>query len=362
MSAVLVPVCVLAAWRDVLEAAAGAAHLLRADARARGVHRRGLRRPRRVPLLRPLRGHAHPGLLPHRPVRRRPAAVRGGEVPALLAGRRADHARRRHRALPPGHRAARRASSRQPDRAHSRAPITERLLFFGFFLAFAIKAPMLPVHTWLPDAAQRRPPATRCCWSACSTRSARSGCSRCACRCSRTRRSGPRRSSSCSPSSRCIYGALLAIGQNDLMRLIAYTSVSHFGFIVLGIFAFTSTGQAGSTLYMVNHGFSTAALFLIAGMLSPGAGRSRSPTSAACSTRRRCSPGVPGRRSVEPVAARPVDVRQRVPGARRHVHPLPGGRGRRDPRDRPGRALHPADLPADVHRARRASSPRAGAT
>jgi NADH-quinone oxidoreductase subunit M len=64
-----------------------------------------------------------------------------------------------------------------------------------------------------------------------------------------------------------IYGALLAIGQSDLKRLIAYTSVSHFGFIVLGVFAFTSTGQAGSVLYMVNHGFSTAALFLIAGML-----------------------------------------------------------------------------------------------
>jgi NADH-quinone oxidoreductase subunit M len=64
-----------------------------------------------------------------------------------------------------------------------------------------------------------------------------------------------------------IYGGLLAIGQRDLKRLIAFTSVSHFGFIVLGIFAFTSTGQAGSLLYMVNHGFSTAALFLVAGML-----------------------------------------------------------------------------------------------
>jgi NADH-quinone oxidoreductase subunit M len=64
-----------------------------------------------------------------------------------------------------------------------------------------------------------------------------------------------------------VYGALLAIGQSDLKRLIAYTSISHFGFIVLGIFAMTSTGQSGSTLYMVNHGFSTAALFLIAGMI-----------------------------------------------------------------------------------------------
>ena len=64
-----------------------------------------------------------------------------------------------------------------------------------------------------------------------------------------------------------IYGAILAIGQTDVMRLIAYTSISHFGFIILGIFAMTSQGQSGSTLYMVNHGISTAALFLIAGFL-----------------------------------------------------------------------------------------------
>ena len=64
-----------------------------------------------------------------------------------------------------------------------------------------------------------------------------------------------------------VYGAIVAIGQTDVMRLIAYTSISHFGFIILGIFVMTSQGQSGSTLYMVNHGLSTAALFLIAGFL-----------------------------------------------------------------------------------------------
>ena len=64
-----------------------------------------------------------------------------------------------------------------------------------------------------------------------------------------------------------IYGALLAIGQTDLKRLIAFTSISHFGFIVMGIFAMTSQGQSGATLYMLNHGFSTAALFLVAGWM-----------------------------------------------------------------------------------------------
>jgi NADH-quinone oxidoreductase subunit M len=64
-----------------------------------------------------------------------------------------------------------------------------------------------------------------------------------------------------------VYGAIVAIGQTDVMRLISYTSISHFGFIILGIFVMTSQGQSGSTLYMVNHGISTAALFLIAGFL-----------------------------------------------------------------------------------------------
>ena len=64
-----------------------------------------------------------------------------------------------------------------------------------------------------------------------------------------------------------VYGAVVAIGQTDVMRLIAYTSISHFGFIILGIFVMTSQGQSGSALYMVNHGISTAALFLIAGFL-----------------------------------------------------------------------------------------------
>jgi NADH-quinone oxidoreductase subunit M len=64
-----------------------------------------------------------------------------------------------------------------------------------------------------------------------------------------------------------IYGAIAAIGSRDLMRLIAFTSISHFGFIVLGIFAFTTQSMVGSTLYMLNHGLSTAALFLVAGYL-----------------------------------------------------------------------------------------------
>ena len=64
-----------------------------------------------------------------------------------------------------------------------------------------------------------------------------------------------------------IYGAILAIGQRDIKGLIAFTSISHFGFITMGIFAMTTQGNSGATLYMVNHGFSTAALFLTAGWM-----------------------------------------------------------------------------------------------
>jgi NADH-quinone oxidoreductase subunit M len=72
-----------------------------------------------------------------------------------------------------------------------------------------------------------------------------------------------------------LYGAIVAIGQADLKRLIAYTSVSHFGFIALGIFAMTTQGQSGATLYMVNHGFATGALFILAGFLISRRGSQR---------------------------------------------------------------------------------------
>src|SRR5204863_7532510 len=64
-----------------------------------------------------------------------------------------------------------------------------------------------------------------------------------------------------------IYAALLAVGQSDMKRFVAYTSVAHFGFIALGVFAFSTQAQAGAVLYMVNHGISTGMLFIVVGML-----------------------------------------------------------------------------------------------
>lgn len=145
--------------------------------------------------------------------------------------------------------------------------LVERLLFIGFFIAFAIKAPMWPVHTWLPHAASEARPATSVLLVGVLDKVGTFGMIRFCLQLF------PGASQWATPVVMTLavlsilIGAVLAIGQRDMMRLIAYTSISHFGFIVLGIFAVTTVSQTGSTLYMVNHGFTTAALFLVAAML-----------------------------------------------------------------------------------------------
>ncbi|MEP6526821.1 MAG: NADH-quinone oxidoreductase subunit M [Nocardioidaceae bacterium] len=152
----------------------------------------------------------------------------------------------------------------------SQIPIDQNLgrwLFLGFFVAFAIKAPMWPVHTWLPDATSEATPGTSVLLVSVLDKIGTFGMIRFCLQLF------PEASRWASPVIMglavfsVLYGALLAIGQTDIRRLIAYTSVSHFGFIVLGIFGLTSQGAAGSTLYMFNHGLSTAALFLVTGFL-----------------------------------------------------------------------------------------------
>jgi NADH-quinone oxidoreductase subunit M len=151
---------------------------------------------------------------------------------------------------------------------------TERWLFLGFFLAFAIKAPFFPFHTWLPDAGAAAPVGTAALLVGVMDKVGTFGILRyCV-------PLFPNASKYFAPLALVlalvgiIYGALLAVGQNDLKRLVSYTSIAHFGFIGVGIFAFTSQAVTGSVLYMVNHGLTTGLLFLVVGMLMARRGSS----------------------------------------------------------------------------------------
>ena len=141
------------------------------------------------------------------------------------------------------------------------------LMFLGFMFAFAVKAPLWPLHTWLPGAAVQTTPPTAVLMMAVVDKVGTFGMLRFCLTLF------PDASARFAPWIAAlavvgiVYGAVLAIGQTDVMSLIAYTSISHFGFIILGIFARTGDSQAGSVLYMVNHGVATAALFLTAGYL-----------------------------------------------------------------------------------------------
>ncbi|MEN9742145.1 MAG: hypothetical protein RIR66_1101 [Actinomycetota bacterium] len=146
-------------------------------------------------------------------------------------------------------------------------PATQKILFLGFFFAFAVKAPMVPFHTWLPDAAAQATPATSTLLVGVLDKVGTFGMIH------YLLPIFPDASKYYAPVIIVLavisifYGALLAIGQTDLLRLVAFSSVSHFGFIVMGIFVMTSQGLSGSSLYMVNHGFSTGALFIVVGFL-----------------------------------------------------------------------------------------------
>ncbi|WP_030904044.1 NADH-quinone oxidoreductase subunit M [Streptomyces sp. NRRL F-5126] len=144
---------------------------------------------------------------------------------------------------------------------------TGRWLFLGFFFAFAVKAPLWPVHTWLPNAMGESTAPVAVLLTAVVDKVGTFAMLR------YCLQLFPEASKWATPVIlvlaliSIIYGALVAVGQRDIKRLIAYASVSHFGFIIMGIFAMTSQGQSGATLYMVNHGLSTAALMLLAGFL-----------------------------------------------------------------------------------------------
>ena len=146
-------------------------------------------------------------------------------------------------------------------------PGVQKLLFAGFFLAFAIKAPLVPFHTWLPDSGAEAPVGGAVLLVGVLDKVGTFGFLR------YCLPLFPDASRELAPYvlvlavAGILYAALLAMGQSDMKRLVSYTSIAHFGFIALGIFAFTTEATTGAVLYMVNHGIATGLLFLVVGML-----------------------------------------------------------------------------------------------
>src|SRR5664279_2904698 len=149
---------------------------------------------------------------------------------------------------------------------------TQMWIFAGFAIAFAIKAPLVPLHTWLPDAGAEAPVGAGTLLVGVLDKVGTFGFLRI-----------------CLPllpaaSAKLawliillavigiVYGAIVAAGQSDLKRFVTFTSIAHFGFIALGVFAFTTQSIAGAALYMVNHGIATGLLFIVVGMLTARGG------------------------------------------------------------------------------------------
>ncbi len=146
-------------------------------------------------------------------------------------------------------------------------PRYANLIFGGFLIAFLIKVPLFPLHTWLPDAHTEAPTAGSVILAGVLLKTGVYGIMRFAIPIF------PQQSLEVAPLVialaviAIIYGALAAFAQSDIKRLVAYSSVSHMGFIVMGVFAFQQEAVVGATLQMINHGISTGGLFLCVGYL-----------------------------------------------------------------------------------------------
>jgi NADH-quinone oxidoreductase subunit M len=151
--------------------------------------------------------------------------------------------------------------------SHAISPPALQWLFLGFFIAFAVKVPLFPLHTWLPDAHVEAPTAGSVLLAGVLLKMGTYGLLRFSVGMFPDQSHYNAAWINTLAIIGIIYGALVALVQPNLKKLIAYSSVSHLGFVVLGIFTFTQIGADGAVYQMLNHGVSTGALFMLAGML-----------------------------------------------------------------------------------------------
>jgi NADH-quinone oxidoreductase subunit M len=149
------------------------------------------------------------------------------------------------------------------------SPNAARWLFGAFFLAFAVKVPMFPFHTWLPDAHVEAPTAGSVVLASIMLKLGTFGFIRLAVPLFPAAAMSPavRTAILVLAVTGIVYGALVSLVQPDFKKLVAYSSVSHLGFVMLGIFALTVQSVQGALMVMINHGISTGALFFLVGML-----------------------------------------------------------------------------------------------
>lgn len=147
------------------------------------------------------------------------------------------------------------------------SPATARWIMFGFLAAFVVKLPVVPFHTWLPDAHSEAPTAGSLILAGLLLKTGAYGLMRF------IMPLFPEQAAEIAPLAMglgaigIVYGAIQAFSQTDFKRLVAYTSVSHMGFIMLGAFAFNTVAMQGVVMQMITHGISTGALFILAGAL-----------------------------------------------------------------------------------------------